>query len=80
MNEALERDIVSYVDEHFVLLSSPTIYLGGWVNEDKVYLDLSLNIDDKKEAMSVANNNNQVAIFDLNSKIWIQVDKSSAMM
>ena len=45
-------------------------YIGGWldVNSDdknNFYLDISINVKDKDEAIELAKKNNQLAIFDI---------------
>lgn len=39
--------------------------LGLWVNEGKIYIDVSEVLHDCKQAVKLAQDNNQIAIFDL---------------
>ena len=41
-------------------------YIGLWVNDNKVYLDVSTSFDRKNQAMEFGKNNKQIAIFDIN--------------
>ena len=47
-------------------------YIGGWLDaeandDNNFYLDISINIQDKNEAIELAKKNNQLAIFDIAS-------------
>ena len=50
--------------------------LGTWLNMDneKIYLDLSLTFDDLEEAVREAYNNNQIAIYDLKENQEIRIE------
>ena len=52
-------------------------YIGLWVNDNKVYLDVSTSFDRKNQAMDFGKNNKQIAIFDIkeNKSINIVYDK-----
>lgn len=39
-------------------------FVGFWIDEGKIYLDISVNVGDKKEALRIAKENKQLAIFD----------------
>lgn len=39
-------------------------FVGFWIDDEQVYLDISVNIGDKKEALRTARENKQLAIFD----------------
>jgi hypothetical protein len=41
------------------------LYLGGWMDGEHLYLDLSENVLDKKTALFLAENRGQFAIFDV---------------
>ena len=47
------------------LLRIPTNSLGTWLDDGKVYLDIVRTIPDKGEALRIAKDNNELAIFDL---------------
>lgn len=42
-------------------------FIGLWQNDNKLYIDYSLLIEDKKEALQQAIENEQLAIFDIQS-------------
>lgn len=47
------------------------LFVGVWVDEGEVYVDLSIHILNYNEALEVARNNKQKAIFDLKNKASI---------
>ena len=50
-------------------------YIGGWIDEGYLYLDLSLILHNKEQALEVASKNKQKAIFDFGSgkTIYLEV-------
>lgn len=48
-------------------------YLGFWVYKGKLYIDISINILDLKQAKQVGINNNQLSIYDLSNDSSIQI-------
>lgn len=48
-------------------------FIGLWVNENDVYIDVSFNFNDKDKALSFAKSNKQLAIFDAINKECITV-------
>lgn len=70
-----EDDIFRYLKKHRDKFSDPEVYVGGWVDESdgKVYLDLSVVKSDRGEAMALASEHSQLAIFDLENTQAIDV-------
>ena len=62
-------DIRKYVDQHLDLLSQDGFILGGWEHEGKYYLDvaelLSKGEYTLRQAISIGQEREQIAIFDL---------------
>ena len=54
--------------------SSKNYHIGLWVNKGKLYIDLSLKIDNLMDAMEVGYNANQKAIWDNAKKVEIPLD------
>ena len=48
-------------------------YLGFWVYKGKLYIDISINILDLKQAKQVGITNNQLSIYDLSNDTSIQI-------
>jgi hypothetical protein len=50
------------------------IYFGAWVDGDTLYLDVSLNIQDREVAIAYGHANHQKAIYDVNNGKSIYLD------
>lgn len=70
-----EDTIPGYITRYAKQLLIPGSYLGGWVDGETVYLDVSINIDDLQDALALARDNDQLAIFDLQAGESIYLDK-----
>ena len=55
----------SLVKKEFELLKENENFLGTWLEDNKIYIDISKNFNDKEKALQVAEENKQLAIFDL---------------
>lgn len=55
-------------------LKSESTYFGAWVDDNKLYLDLSLNIQDLDVAKAFGYANNQRAIYDVDNGESIYLD------
>ncbi len=66
--------VAHYIEKHMFELSDPDNYLGGWVDDGIVYLDISTNISTIEEAASLGYSANQKAIWDVKNKesIYLQ--------
>jgi hypothetical protein len=62
--ENLRKEAAAYIRDNSELLYKEAVYLGGWTNEGKIYLDCSERIDDLREAIMTGMGRNQLAIFD----------------
>lgn len=58
------KDIKQYFVKHVKQLSKDESFLGGWVDGNQVFLDVSINIDDLEIALYTGIINDQAAIFD----------------
>lgn len=63
--------IKSLVKNNFSLLKNSKNYLGTWIDEGKVYIDISSNFKDRNEALQVAEKSNQIEIYDINNNTSI---------
>ena len=59
--------VLLYYCNHVELLRQESNSLGTWLNTDNdmVYLDIVRTVSDKDEALTIAKDNNEIAIFDL---------------
>lgn len=67
--------IKSLIKQEFQLLKENENYVGTWIENDKVYIDISSNFTSKEKALKVAKDNKQLAIFDLNNMKSIYLNK-----
>ena len=63
--DVTDDTIPGYITRHNKPLLLPGSYLGGWIDGCKVYLDVSINLDNLQDALNLARENSQLAIFDL---------------
>lgn len=57
--------VADYRDLHQQDLVEPSHYVGGWVHKGRVFLDVSKHVPDRSEAMSLARQHRQLAIFNV---------------
>ena len=58
------KDLKNYFLKHIDKLNNEQYFLGGWVNDNYVYLDASINIPDLETAILYGINGSQLSIFD----------------
>ncbi len=73
-------DIVKYIIAHQEDLSKKDHYLGAWVDGDKVYLDCSIVTKDEKEAVKIAQENDQLAYFSFKNLETVTTPQKSKSM
>jgi hypothetical protein len=64
-------DIENYIEANEDLLSQSSNSFGVWSNKGQVYYDVVVTIPDREEALKLARENNQLAIWDLKNMIEI---------
>ena len=69
--EKAKSKIEEYIEK---IQTEEGLFVGVWVDEGEVYVDLSIHIMDYNEALEVARNNKQKAIFDLKNKTSIYLN------
>lgn len=68
-NNDLELILSDYIKSKPILLNTlPDYYLGAWVNNGKIYLDVVTIVKDLKLAVRLAKIGKQIAIFDLDNQ------------
>ena len=48
-------------------------YVGFWLDNEDLYIDVSINIQDRKKAIKIAQENKQLAIYDCRNGVSIYV-------
>jgi hypothetical protein len=64
--QSIEQTINQFIAEKGLELSVDENFLGAWVDDGWLYLDISKVYDDESKAVFVGLQNNQKAIFNLN--------------
>ena len=75
-DEYSDEDLKKFLSKHIELLYDLDLELGGWIEGDKVYLDITEVVEDKNEAIEKGVNRNQLAIFDFENKEVIDLPPS----
>jgi len=65
--------VPNYVVKNQTELSKENHFLGSWVNNGNVYLDVTMLTTDKRKAIEIAYKNNQLAIYDNTNKVVINL-------
>lgn len=60
-------DIAKYREDEGDKLTDPDSYIGAWVYDGNVYLDVSKHVADRDEAIKLAVENHQLGVYDLSS-------------
>lgn len=63
----LQLEDQASIDDYSKIASEVNGYIGCWIDDGNVYMDISTNIQDKNEALKVARINDQLAIYDIAS-------------
>lgn len=72
----LQYDIAQYIKQKAdILISGITNdkFIGAWVYDDNLYLDVSVKLQDRADAEQLARDNEQIAFFDCNSGTSIKL-------
>ena len=69
----LELIVKNYVAVKGLKLENPNVYLGAWLNGEKIYLDISTNINDLNEATEFGRMHKQLAIHDVKNECEIKL-------
>ncbi len=67
-------DLWKYLQENGEEMRDPAQYCGGWVSDGKLYLDVSIVLQDEKDARKTGWVNGQIVIYDLgaNETIYLK--------
>jgi hypothetical protein len=70
-NEAL---VFAYVDKYRAKLAQPGHYLGSWVHDGRLYLDITRVIPELAQAIKLGREGNQLAIYDIRNERELSLD------
>jgi hypothetical protein len=65
------KDVQTYVLANSTKLSDKDNYLGSWINEDEIVLDIAVRVDSLDKAIKLGKENEQSAIYDASNKVVI---------
>jgi hypothetical protein len=77
-NDVVKEILISgavklYVKENDDVLSLPGMYLGSWIDDGVLYIDISNVIDNEHDALRMAVANKQKAYYDLNNAKTVEI-------
>jgi hypothetical protein len=61
--ERLKKELASFVKKNAVKLTENENYIGGWLHEKNIYLDISRRFDNIENAVFFGMQNEQLAVF-----------------
>jgi hypothetical protein len=67
--------ILLYCADYAAKLGEVGVYLGAWVNDGTVYLDVSLNVADREKALALGAEYNQLSVWDVLNASSIDIVK-----
>jgi len=67
------KDISNFIGKHVSFFIKEEYFVGGWVDGNTVYLDVSIKVNDLEEALLLGLTNNQKAIYDAKNKRTIDL-------
>jgi hypothetical protein len=73
-----DKILSAYMRRHKADLSTGKNYLGTWLNEGKVYLDVSQNVQQRETAVRLGRERNQKAIWDVVNMVEIETGGTGA--
>jgi hypothetical protein len=65
LNTFAPQDVNDFMEKFRPLLEVPGMHLGGWVSDDTVYLDVSIVTEDEVTATILAEDGNQLAVYNI---------------
>jgi hypothetical protein len=75
LSEFQREHLAAFRERHAQELADPRSYLGGWVHEGKVYLDVSHHEPDLNKAMDLARQHKQLGIYDVAGSRTVMTDQ-----
>lgn len=74
VEELTKKVIDEYIEDNLTILNQDRYFLGAWVNEGLVYLDVSKFSGKLLNALWLGHFENQLAIYDLENKVSIEIE------
>lgn len=61
-----QKVVADYISQNAIQLNQAKYFVGSWIDNGVVYLDVTVQVADKRNALELAYNNGQQAIYDAN--------------
>jgi len=75
--KSLQYNVANYIKDNALILIGGVVcsdyFLGSWVHNGEIYLDISVNVGDLKEALFLGKKYKQLAIWDCENKCEIKL-------
>ena len=62
-----------FIDNNYDVLSNENNFVGGWVDNGIVYLDITEQITDRRRSLELAYNRGQKSVYNANSNVCIDL-------
>ncbi len=69
----INKVVQNFVLKNSLILSNINTYLGSWIEDGKLFLDIVVRVEDRNEAIKFGKENKQKAIYDANNKTVINL-------
>ena len=70
------REVTRYVADHWATVAAdPALYFGAWLDDGRLYLDVSERVADESAALSKAAVRNELAIYDVANGASVYVSR-----
>ncbi len=76
-HEKIRAQLKDYIRAHRADIKKEGNFLGGWIDKGKLYVDISKVVKDKDDAINLAREAKQLAVFDLGKGQTIEVPKAA---
>jgi hypothetical protein len=73
---SVASSVATFIKENGFELSNPNKWVGAWINDDKLVLDVSIRVDTLCEARELALTNRQIALYDAQNDDVITIPNS----
>lgn len=70
--DAAAKAIVDYIAQRFEIFAQPDVYVGGWIEGGQLWLEPSIRVMDRTEAIKLGQDTDQIAIYDVRAGDTIQ--------
>lgn len=70
--DAAAKAIVEYMTMRFEIFAQPDVYVGGWIEDGKLWLEPSIRVMDRDEAIKLGQETDQIAVYDVKAGDVIQ--------